>query len=136
MVPGVCLPLSGAAGFVDVRLRQPIRATAVSLQHIPASIAFDVRSAPRDVVLHGSRGPPSRKRMGADAASRSADGSTDGGGVQLASVRYSLAGPPVQTFAVQNSTAVVDHVRIQARMLLKARALDLSSRASVMSRCL
>jgi SUN domain-containing protein 1/2 len=121
MVPGVCLPLSGAAGFVDIRLRQPIRATAVSLQHIPASIAFDVRSAPRNVAVHGFRGPPGRERPGADAASHSADGSTDSRGFHLASIQYRLAGPPVQTFAVHNSTAVVDHVRIQARKLLQIR---------------
>ena len=115
MVPGVCLPLSGPAGFVDVRLRQPIRATAVSLQHIPASIAFDVRSAPRDIVVLGFSGPPAiRARPSADANVHSVSGSASAG-VQLVSVQYSLAGPPVQTFLVHNSSAVVDHVRFQVR---------------------
>ena len=114
--PGVCLPLSGSAGFADIRLRQPIRATAVSLQHISASIAFDIRSAPREVAVHGFRGPPAAEHP--DMGASREEGSTGGAaidGVALARVQYSLNGPPVQTFVVQNNTAVVDHVRVQVR---------------------
>ena len=116
--PGVCLPLSGSSGFADIRLRQPIRATAVSLQHIPASIAFDIRSAPWEVAVHGFRGPPVTEQPGTSASASAAEHSTGGaasGGVELTRMQYSLDGPPVQTFIVRNNTAVVDHVRVLVR---------------------
>ena len=121
----MCLPLSGSAGFADIRLRQPIRATAVSLQHIQASIAFDIRSAPREIAVHGFRGRPAAQRP--DMSASSEDRSTGGAAIDevaLARVQYSLDGPPVQTFIVQNNTAVVDHVRVQVRQLTRTCPLS------------
>ena len=46
-VPGQCLPFNGSSGWVDVKLRTAIVPTAVTIEHIPRSIAYDVRSAPK-----------------------------------------------------------------------------------------
>ena len=51
--PGQCLPLEGASGYVDIKLREAMLPAAITLQHIPASIAFDVRSAPRQLLVTG-----------------------------------------------------------------------------------
>ena len=49
--PGRCLPLEGREGHVDLRLRTPIVPGALTLEHIPSSIAFNPGSAPRDLRL-------------------------------------------------------------------------------------
>ena len=58
-VPGECLALNGSSGWVDIRLRQPIEPSALSYEHVPASINYDSSSAPlrisvvRACPLHG-----------------------------------------------------------------------------------
>lgn len=108
--PGACLPLVGGSGWVDVRLAAPIRPTAFSYEHIPASIAFDIRSAPRSLALTGYLGAPPPHDGG------SAGGAGAGAGVALGGGVYDArGGRAVQTFplAVGDAPAqVVDHVRL------------------------
>ncbi len=48
-IPGECLPLNGSKGFVDIKLRSAIVPTALTYEHVPTSIAYDIRSAPQDM---------------------------------------------------------------------------------------
>lgn len=48
-IPGECLPLNGSKGYVDIKLREPIVPTAMTYEHLPSSIAYDIRSAPQDI---------------------------------------------------------------------------------------
>jgi SUN domain-containing protein 1/2 len=50
-IPGECLPLNGSKGYVDIKLRQPIIPTALTYEHVPSSIAYDIRSAPQDLTV-------------------------------------------------------------------------------------
>ncbi len=56
-VPGDCLALNGSAGWVDIRLRQPIEPAALSYEHVPTSIAYDSSSAPLRVSVVRSAPP-------------------------------------------------------------------------------
>ena len=67
--PGACLPLVSSSGWVDIRLARPIIPTAVSYQHIPAAVAHDIRSAPRNLTLLGFRGAPPPPAEGAPTCS-------------------------------------------------------------------
>lgn len=106
--PGACLPLVGASGLVDVRLAARVRPTAFTYEHIPASIAFDIRSAPRNLTLTGFLGPPP------PPGALHADGGSETE-VPLGSFVYdALGGQAVQTFrlAPRAQGATVDHVRL------------------------
>jgi hypothetical protein len=48
-IPGECLALNGSKGYVDVKLRNAIVPTALTYEHVPTSIAYDIRSAPQDM---------------------------------------------------------------------------------------
>ena len=50
---GECLPLAGSTGHVDIRLRQKIIVHAVTVEHLPRSLAFDISSAPKDMSIAG-----------------------------------------------------------------------------------
>jgi hypothetical protein len=41
---------------VDIQLAQPIHPTALTYEHVPASIAFDIRTAPRTLSLYALDG--------------------------------------------------------------------------------
>lgn len=110
--PGLCLPLVGAAGWVDVRLTRRIHPTAFTYEHIPAAIAFDIRSAPRNLVLTGFLGPPPPHP--GPAANSSAEGA-EALGVPLGSFSYDAhSRHPVQTFQLgpEWRQVEVDHVRL------------------------
>ena len=48
-IPGECLALNGSKGYVDIKLRNAIVPTALTYEHVPTSIAYDIRSAPQDM---------------------------------------------------------------------------------------
>ncbi len=48
-IPGECLALNGSKGYVDIKLRETIVPTALTYEHVPTSIAYDIRSAPQDM---------------------------------------------------------------------------------------
>lgn len=50
-VPGECLALNGSQGYVDIKLRSAIVPTAITYEHVPSSIAYDIRSAPQDITV-------------------------------------------------------------------------------------
>ena len=52
--PGDCLALKGGSGFVDVKLRGPVAVDAVTLEHIPKAISYNIATAPRRFRLRGS----------------------------------------------------------------------------------
>ena len=112
--PGACLPLVGAGGWVDVRLAAPIRPTAFTYEHIPASVAFDIRSAPRALALTGHLGPPPRDGGGGGSGGGGGGGGAGGGGVPLGGGEYDArGGRAVQTFALHTQPGqVFDHVRL------------------------
>ncbi|KAL4432547.1 hypothetical protein ABPG77_000484 [Micractinium sp. CCAP 211/92] len=56
--PGGCLPLLGSTGWVDVRLSRGIHPSAFTYEHIPPRIAYDIRTAPRNLTLLGFLGRP------------------------------------------------------------------------------
>lgn len=95
--PGQCLSLSGSSGHVDIRLRARTYVDAVTLEHVPRSIAFDESSAPREVRVSASDGAPSR-------------GGTNI--TQLLTAQYDMNNSPVQTFRVKAPHAC-DHIRLQ-----------------------
>jgi SUN domain-containing protein 1/2 len=97
------LALVGGSGYVDVRLAAPVRPSAFTYEHIPAAIAHDIRSAPRNLTLTGFLvgGPP-----GNSGPAR---------GVPLGTFVYDARSrQPVQTFqlAPEAQAAPIDHVRL------------------------
>ena len=50
-IAGECLPLNGSAGWVEIRLREPIEPLALSYEHLPPAIAYDARSAPLSITV-------------------------------------------------------------------------------------
>jgi SUN domain-containing protein 1/2 len=84
-MPGDCLALSGSTGYLDIRLRRAVVPTAVTLEHIAATVAFDLASAPHEVKLVGwlaGRGlVPAAPTL-----------------VELGDIAFSLQGKPLQTF--------------------------------------
>lgn len=55
---GECLPLNGSTGHVDIRLRQKIVPHAVTIEHLPRSLAFDISSAPKDILIYAFADTP------------------------------------------------------------------------------
>ncbi|GAB4821170.1 hypothetical protein N2152v2_008216 [Parachlorella kessleri] len=53
---GECLPLAGQSGHVDIQLARRINPTAFTYEHIPAAIAFDIRTAPQTLHLYACIG--------------------------------------------------------------------------------
>lgn len=51
--PGQCFPLKGDNGFVEVKLRTAVIPEAVTLEHVPKSVAFDRSSAPKNCRVFG-----------------------------------------------------------------------------------
>eukprot|EP00033_Pygsuia_biforma_P003909 GCRY01004282.1.p1 GENE.GCRY01004282.1~~GCRY01004282.1.p1 ORF type:complete len:1160 (-),score=355.79 GCRY01004282.1:57-3536(-) len=45
---GMCWPFAGASGYLTFQLSTAINATAVTIDHLPGSIARDITSAPRE----------------------------------------------------------------------------------------
>lgn len=54
-VPGSCLPLAGREGFIDIKLRTAIAIEALSVEHVPRSISYDIGTAPRRMSIFGWR---------------------------------------------------------------------------------
>ncbi len=97
--PGHCLALAGGRGaFVEVSLRERIVPTALSVEHLHRSIAFDPRSALAAFSLTGAAGGEDAGAPGARVLAR---GAYD-----------AAAGPPVQTFTVAPGAAPVERVRL------------------------
>lgn len=104
---GECLALRGSSGWVDLRLREAVAVEAVTLEHIPMDIAYDITSAPKAVTVLGWNHTrwPSR---GSSTAARDAAAAGGGGGeelgkaVVLGSFRYDIAaeGGAMQTFSM------------------------------------
>lgn len=113
--PGQCLPLDGSSGYVDIRLREPMLPAAITLQHIPASISFDVRSAPRKVLVIGYTAAPPLPRPGRGAAGAGSPAGTGDSSQQLAELTYDLQGPALQTFALHGASPI-SFVRVQVRL--------------------
>ncbi|KAH9919952.1 hypothetical protein B0H21DRAFT_702028 [Amylocystis lapponica] len=51
--PGNCWPMSGSSGYIGVKLSDPIVVTSVTIEHLPATLARDITTAPRSFVLWG-----------------------------------------------------------------------------------
>ena len=62
-IPGECLPLNGSKGFIDIKLRSAIVPTALTYEHVPTSIAYDIRSAPQDMSVVGPFCLPSQNPL-------------------------------------------------------------------------
>ncbi|KAL4436897.1 hypothetical protein ABPG75_004036 [Micractinium tetrahymenae] len=84
--PGACLPLVGPSGWVDIRLARPIYPSAFTYEHIPPSIAFDIRTAPRNLTLLGFLGRPPAVPGGPAEEGSSAGGGTGSAGSGAGSV--------------------------------------------------
>ncbi|KAF8349168.1 hypothetical protein F5887DRAFT_949732, partial [Amanita rubescens] len=50
---GFCWPFPGSQGHLGVSLAAPIRVESVTVDHVPRNIAFDVRSAPKEMEVWG-----------------------------------------------------------------------------------
>ena len=50
---GFCWPFPGSQGHLGVKLAAPVKVESVSVDHVPKEIAFDVRSAPREMEVWG-----------------------------------------------------------------------------------
>lgn len=113
---GECLALNGGSGWVDLRLRQAVAVEAVTVEHIHRYIAYDITSAPKNIMVLGwnhTRAPAGAIRGGV------------GGAVVLGEFRYDIlaAGGAMQTFNVTRGPAaevsgggvVVDHVRFEVK---------------------
>lgn len=72
---------------------------AVTLEHVPRAIAFDVSSAPHQVAVLGFQGAPG--------------GRAAGDGAPLLNAAYDLSKSPVQTFQVRGAPGSFDHIRLQ-----------------------
>lgn len=119
VVPGECLALRGPKGFVDIRVREQIFVTAISIEHVDANAAYDVSSAPKGITVLGwnsTRTPPSGKKtvvLGTVRYELSRELSTD--------LRGGASVGAAQTFALGSkklnlghaSPGAVDHVRFE-----------------------
>jgi len=87
--PGQCLPLKGSNVFVEVSLRTSIIPTAITLEHVSKSAAYDVKSSPKEFRIFGWR-----------ELRKSADHSIAQPTVQrlLGEFSYDVEGSSVQTF--------------------------------------
>ncbi|KAF8635159.1 hypothetical protein AX15_000501 [Amanita polypyramis BW_CC] len=50
---GFCWPFSGSQGQLGVALAAPVKVESISIDHVPKEVAFDVRSAPREMEVWG-----------------------------------------------------------------------------------
>ena len=109
--PGQCLPLNGTAGYVDIKLREPLVPAAITFQHIPASLAYDLRSAPRELAVWGFTASPQPRRQWRSTRNSTAAAHV-AAGQKLAFVTYDLQETTLQTFALQSQSSI-SYVRIQ-----------------------
>lgn len=94
--PGRCLALNGSSGYVDIRLAAPVRPPiSFTYEHVPASIAHDVRSAPRGLRATGFPGPPPppASASGSEGEGQGLTSSDTKGGVPLGSCIYDALAP-------------------------------------------
>ncbi|THD20335.1 SUN domain-containing protein 2 [Fasciola hepatica] len=86
--PGECWPFHGSTGQAVIRLSAPVLISAVSLEHLPRSLAPNERldSAPKDFIIKGL------------------DSEDDEEGIILGNFTYNINGPSIQTFSVHNQT--------------------------------
>ena len=116
---------------MDVRLARAIHPTAFTYEHVPAAVAYDVRSAPASLTLLGYLGPPppldapphgseehaqeqvlqqqAQQQRGGGGGSEPAaptssrGGSSGGGSLRLGTLAYDARGEwAVQTFQVSD----------------------------------
>lgn len=74
---GECLPLASSSGYVDIQLARAIHPTGLTYQHVPAAVAYDIRTAPRALAVHALDGPAADGASGSaspNASSRPAQG--------------------------------------------------------------
>mmetsp|Transcript_32581 Transcript_32581/g.45203 ORF Transcript_32581/g.45203 Transcript_32581/m.45203 type:complete len:549 (+) Transcript_32581:211-1857(+) len=104
-MPGDCLALSVAPvgeeePHVDIKLRAAIIPTALTLRHIHQDIAFNISSAPKEVMLQGWMSPSGSKSL-----------------MDIGKVTYeSRSKSPVQTFQLNETTQTfgpIDHIRLK-----------------------
>lgn len=122
--PGMCWPFSGTHGQLGIQLVRRIRPTAVTIDHVPASLALDGQaSAPRDVEVWGVADSPAdqealaRWRLTPAARAWSDEPSPvppSPAHVFLGSFVYDAAGAPIQTFPLSHdaSTALPKGFRV------------------------
>eukprot|EP00897_Mesotaenium_endlicherianum_P001679 jgi/Mesen1/1539/ME000133S00547 len=108
-VPGGCLPLKGTNGTVDIALRTSILPSAITLEHVAKSVAYEIESAPQHFQIFGwlhaatkSRAPASKPHGGTWEPQL------------LGEFRYSVDKLPIQTFELSSeaSSGVIDCVRL------------------------
>ncbi|WFD19770.1 hypothetical protein MCAP1_002006 [Malassezia caprae] len=113
--PGMCWPFSGTHGQLGIQLVRRIRPTAVTIDHVPASLALDGQaSAPRDMEVWGVADSPAeqealaRWRLTPAARAWSEEPSPvppSSAHVFLGSFVYDAAGPPIQTFPLSHAAS-------------------------------
>ncbi|KAK9831220.1 hypothetical protein WJX74_008151 [Apatococcus lobatus] len=101
--PGECLPLNGSSGHVDIRLRQKIVPHAVTIEHLPRSLAFDISSAPKAILVYAFADAPYLTEHFEERLPRA---------LLLGRFQYDVKGDPVQTFQIESSQAF-DHIRFK-----------------------
>lgn len=91
MQPGQCWPFRGSQGQLVIKLSQPIRVTAFTVEHISRSVATgeSISSAPREFQIWGL------------------ESENDSPGKLLGSYTYKLDAEPLQQFIVQNPEPAV-----------------------------
>ena len=99
--PGDCLALHGSYGYVDVRLRQPVKVDAVTLEHTNSLNAYDMHSAPRDIQIFGWYAHGNNCKHSKPPKSL----------IAMGNYTYHTAGDSVQSFEV-SAPHTVDHVRL------------------------
>ena len=110
---GECLALRGDKGFVDVRLREAVVVTAVTVEHVHADVAYDLSSAPKRFAVSGwnrTREPPP---VAVGSSSKNGEKAPHDFGGPL---RYELGVErgATQTFSFDEKNArAVDHVRFE-----------------------
>ena len=97
---GHCWPMLGSQGYVTVRLSEPVMVTSVSIDHVPLSVAMDMKSAPRHIKVWGT---PYPQADGHGLHRRREQPGERSGQVLLGELDYvvSEAAEPVQTFHVR-----------------------------------
>lgn len=94
MSVGNCWPMSGANGYVLVRLREDIVVSHVTYEHSPLSITPDASTVPREIVVMGV--PDSATRNGKSHGEESEDE------VQLGRFTFDINKGAMQTFEMFN----------------------------------
>lgn len=84
-MPGDCWAFEGQKGYAVIGLSSTVFPTSFTLEHIPKTLAlFNTTSAPKDFSVYGLNSP------------------TDYNGDLLGVYRYSINGPAIQNFVLQN----------------------------------